>query len=479
MDEDLLRKALDYALTQGAKYAEIRFHKNEENYVILRNGNLISAGKSSRKGIAIRVLYNGNLAFSSTNDISKESIFTGIDKAIANAKALNINKKENFSLSEERSLGKSKYEVYVKESFDQLPIDEKISYLKNLYMVALDSVKNVKLNAMFESYSDEIEEKVIVNSDGGYVESKIPRLYFFGNIIIYDPQKGSMQKMIEKGASGGLELLKGWRLEDEIKNDLKSLEKVLLEGKSPPKDAVDVVVGSEIVGLIVHESAGHPMEADRIWGRESAQAGESFVKPEMIGKVYIGNSNATVIDDPTIPESNGFYLYDDETVPARKRYIYYKGLLNEPLHNRWTASVFKTNSNGGARAMDYTSEPIVRMSNTYLEPGDMTFEELIEDINFGIFIKSYMEWNIDDIRWGQRYVGLESYLIERGEISEPVLNPVLQFNTREFYSSIISKDKNLEFSSGTCGKGEPHQGVPVWHGGPNIRLSKMKVGVIA
>jgi TldD protein len=129
--------------------------------------------------------------------------------------------------------------------------------------------------------------------------------------------------------------------------------------------------------------------------------------------------------------------------------------------------------------MDYASEPIIRMSNTYLAPGDMSFEELIEDIDLGIYVKSYMEWNIDDVRWNQRYVGLEAYMIRNGELVEPVKNPVLEFTTGWFYSNILGVDKNLEFFPGTCGKGEPSQGVPVWFGGPNVKLSKMRVGVLA
>ena len=164
-------------------------------------------------------------------------------------------------------------------------------------------------------------------------------------------------------------------------------------------------------------------------------------------------------------------------MPARPRYIYYKGLINEPLHNRWSAAVFGTKSNAAARAMDFASEPLVRMANTYLEPGDRTFEELIEDIELGIYVKSYMEWNIDDIRWGQRYVGLESYIIRKGELAEPVLYPALEFTTKSFYSSIMAKGKELRFYTGTCGKGEPAQGVPVWFGGPDVRLSKMRVEV--
>jgi TldD protein len=90
-----------------------------------------------------------------------------------------------------------------------------------------------------------------------------------------------------------------------------------------------------------------------------------------------------------------------------------------------------------------------------------------------------MEWNIDDVRWNQRYVGLEAYLIRNGELAEPVRNPVLEITTQGFYSNIVAVDKELKFYPGTCGKGEPSQGVPVWFGGPDVRISKIRLGVIA
>ncbi|RLG85659.1 MAG: TldD/PmbA family protein, partial [Thermoprotei archaeon] len=201
----------------------------------------------------------------------------------------------------------------------------------------------------------------------------------------------------------------------------------------------------------------------------------------MVGKYRIGTELVTVVEDPTIPGSYGYYLYDDEGVPARPRYLYYKGIIYEPLHNRHTGKIFNVSSNGAARSMDYASEPIIRMSNTYFKPGDMSFEELIEDVKLGVYIKSYMEWNIDDIRWNQRYVGLEAYLIENGEVryDKPIRNPVLELTTKGFYSRVVGVDRNLRFFPGMCGKGEPAQGVPVWFGGPNVKLSKIKLGVIS
>jgi TldD protein len=474
--EELALSLLDRGLALGAKYVEVRFQDDYGYGVSLRNNKLMSVGVSRTRGVGIRVIVNGSLGFAATNSLSIEDLYKAVDKAFTRAKATARLRKNPIEFSEEKP-GRAKYRVVEKEQLMDFKIEDAISTLSGIYKSVEGEIKEAKLVSMVKSLSVHIQEKMIMTSEGGYVESRIPRLFIsIGSTLIYGGR--SIQRFKEFGASGGWELIDEWRPEQIVLSDLKNLEKVLVKGTAPPSDKVDVVLGPEVVGLIAHESSGHPMEADRILGREAAQAGESYVKPEMIGRRKIGNQHATVIEDPTIPGSYGFYLYDDECIRARPRYLYKEGLINEPLHNRHTAWIFKTSSNGAARAMNYASEPIIRMSNTYIAPGDLSFEELIEDIELGIYVKSYMEWNIDDARWNQRYVGLEAYVIRGGELAEPVLNPVLEFTTEWFYSNIVGKDRNLEFHPGTCGKGEPSQGVPVWFGGPNVRLGKMRVGVL-
>ncbi|RLG97909.1 TldD/PmbA family protein, partial [Candidatus Bathyarchaeota archaeon] len=153
-----------------------------------------------------------------------------------------------------------------------------------------------------------------------------------------------------------------------------------------------------------------------------------------------------------------------------------EGVINEFLHNRETASVFGVESNGASRASAYNREPIVRMANTFLEPGDYTFEELIEDVKEGVYIKNFMEWNIDDRRLNQRYVGLEAYRIEGGEVKGLVRNPVLEVTTTGLWSAVDAVGRDLQFQAAYCGKSDPMQGIPVWTGGPHTRLRGIRLG---
>ncbi len=469
--------AIETGLKLGAEYVEARYHVNRSFNITTRNGLLISANTRVSRGVGVRVLVNGSLGFAATDKLDKESVREVVEKAYSSAKAMSKLIKVGYGFSSER-VGKAKYSVIQKKSFLNISLENKLDLHRELAKRVAESIRESKLVSLLFNYSENVEEKIIVNSDGAYVESIIPRVAGFINLVIAHPQKGSLQKAEFIGGSGGYEIVDEEDVLSSIPFLANTMERILLEGKEPPKEPIDVVLGSEIVGLVMHESVGHPLEADRVLGREAAQAGESYVKPDMIGSEKIGNVHATVIDDPTIPGSYGFFLYDDEGVAARPKYLYRNGVINELLHNRFTARIFGVRSNASSRAMDYASEPIIRMSNTYLESGDRNFEELIEDIRHGVFIKSYMEWNIDDIRWGQRYGGLEAYEIVNGELRGFIRNPVIEFTTKTFFSNIVAKSKDLRFKAGTCGKGEPAQGVPVWHGGPDVRLTKMRIGVI-
>ena len=477
MYEDEVSYALKVAEELGVTYAEARYHGRRGLTLTTRNGELLGVGRDLSVGIGIRVLVEGALGFSSTNRLDRASIREAVEDAYRLAKVHAKLMREKIEFGEAK-LGRASYRVLERRAFDSMDLSDKVLLLRELWKRVQDSVRESRVVVVTSTLTEYVEEKTVASTDGALVASRVPRLSFNYSFVIATPEKGTIQRRFLYGASGGLELLDEWKPIETAAEEAARLEGVLLEGRSPPSGEIDVVVGSEIVGLAVHESCGHPSEADRILGREAAQAGMSFIKPGMLGQ-RIGTELVTVIDDPTIPGSNGFYLYDDEGVPARPRYLYREGLINEHLHNRWTARVFGVESNGAARSMNYRSEPIIRMANTYFKPGDYGFEELLEDVKLGVYVKSYMEWNIDDERWSQRYVGLEAYTIVRGELGEPVRNPVLELTTKGFYSRVDAVGKDLHFYAGTCGKGEPGQGVPVWFGGPDLRLRRVKLGVVA
>lgn len=466
--EGLAEWALFYLKKKGVDYGEARLEHHLTHSFILKNGVLEASSSDDFVGLGLRYLFKKTLGFISLNQLDKGKIKKLIDQSLKlTKKSSKINEKVDFSPDQ---IIKKEYQV--KHNLLDFPADKKIKILKNLDK----SVLNTKVNLpnRFFSLSDHLTEKLYLNSEGTKIKSLIPRVALTYFLSLRQNQR-IQQRYWTYGGSGGYQLFSQWKLEEKLPLEIKALDKNMKSGINPPKMA-DLVVAPEVTGIMVHESVGHPYEADRIFGREAAQAGESFVNERMLGQ-RIGSSCVTVVDDPTLPQSHGFFLYDDEGVKARRKILMKEGIINEFLHNRQTAYQMKLNSNGSARANNYDKEPMVRMSNTFLLPGNYKEEELFEDIKLGVYIKNFMEWNIDDKRLNQKYVGNEAYLIKNGQLTDqPVKQPVIEITTPKLWSSVDAVANNLEHHAAICGKGEPMQGIPVWHGGPSFRLRKIRLG---
>lgn len=470
LDLDLATFAVDYARKIGASYADARLESTAVNGFVLKNGVPQVSGFDIVQGIGVRIVMNRTLGFASTNDISREKIREIVEKAAKlTAAASRIGEKVRLS---DEGAEVASYEVKQKVKLADLTPKDKLKVLFD----AEKAIKATKVNASgrFFSMSDFYTEKYFVNSEGSRVLSRIPRTEIWYYLTV-EASGRTAQRYWHYGGAGGFETVYNWKFPELMADEARAILVNLKKGVSPPKGKVDFVVGPQITAIMVHESVGHPHEADRVLGREAAQAGESFISAKMLG-TRIGSPAVNIVDDPTIPGSFGYYLYDDEGVKARERWLIKKGIITELLHNRETATVFGGASNGSSRAVSYDREPMVRMANTVFKPGNYKKEEeLIESVKTGVFIKNFMEWNIDDKRLNAKYVGSEAYVIRNGRLAEPVWRPTIEISTPKLWSSVDAAAKNMEYHSGTCGKAEPMQAIPVWFGGPSMRIRNVRL----
>ncbi len=449
-----MEELAEYALKiSRARYVEVRIEKERKQDILFVNGMLREAGMEENYGFSVRVI-DGGIGFYFSNIVNKEEIRKGVERAERMASS----QRGKVGLSDEK-MYQDKYEV--KGEFP--PIDEKIEYLKEIDGIAKKHERTI-------SYEEKMQQKIYMNSEGAKIYSKIPRIYMQYLITVSDGKVEQMNR--EFGNAAGWKKMAEWRVEEHLQHDINFLKDLIEKGKKAPKQG-DVILAPYITGLIAHESCGHPFEADRILGREAAQAGKSYASPDLIGK-KIGNDCISIADDATLPGSYGFYRYDDEGVKARRRILIREGVVNEFLHNRETAYEMGTESNASARAT-YGKEPIVRMANTYFMPGDYTLEEMIEEIKQGVYMKTFMEWNIDDTRTNQKYVGQEAYVIRNGEIDGIAYHPAIEISTFDFYRKVDAAGRELKFYPATCGKGEPMQGIEVSTGGVDLRLRNVEI----
>lgn len=227
-----------------------------------------------------------------------------------------------------------------------------------------------------------------------------------------------------------------------------------------------VVLSPEAAGVFAHESFGHKSESDFMLSDESMR------EEWKLGKI-VGSPILSIAECGTEPGS-GYVPYDDEGTRARKNYLIKNGVLAGRLHNAQTAAVLGEEPTGNARAIDCTFEPIVRMTTTYIEGGDLTFDQLIAPIKKGYYIKT--------IRHGSGMSTFTiapalAYEIVDGKIGRPTQISVLTgsvFETLGLIDGLTSDVHLLSFVTGGCGKME-QTGLPVGFGGPYVRVSSMNV----
>ncbi len=466
LDKDIVDFALSYARGKKVEYAEASASNTKHEEFLIKNGVLDAFASTVDSGFYVRILADGGLGFASTNKWAKDEAESMVDMAYRSAKA--ANRKDKIVFTEEKGV-KAKWNVEQKTKIEDVPPEKKIDELMGVDKTLAS--QDIKIPGRILFCSINLTEKYFVNSEDSTISSFVPKLGAYAFITVVEGGKPT-QASKQFGRSGGWEAFDEWKMTDALLHEAKVQQRLAKEGKAVKPANMDLVCGTEVTGIACHESCGHPMEADRILGREMSQAGRSFIYqggPYWMG-TRVGSDIVTIVDDPTVKNSYGYYEYDDEGIKARRRYLYKKGVINEFLHNRETAAKLGTMSNGSSRSTNYSREAIVRMANTFLLPGDWTEEEIIEDVRNGIYMKSFMEWNIDDRRFNQRYVGREAYAIEKGELTYPVERPVIETTTENWWSAVDAISKKINYDAATCGKGDPMQGAPVYTGGPVIRL---------
>jgi TldD protein len=466
VEEEIADFALEYAQSKKPDYAEVRGHSHVQDGIILRNDITMAYVSAVDSGFCVRIMANGGIGFASTNRWSKEEARAVVDLAYRYASS--ANRRDKLVFAEEKGV-KTKWAAEQKKKIENVAPEERISVFREVNRALASCGVNVP--AVMCQVSVDLVTKYFVNSEGSAISSFVPKIGAYLNITVVEQGK-TEQAYDQFGYTGGWEALDKWKIQETMIHDAKVLRDVITKAKAVKPADVDLVCGPEVSGIAAHESCGHPMEADRILGREMSQAGRSFIYRggEFWLGTRIGSRAVTIVDDPTIENSYGFYSYDDEGVKARRRLLYKEGVINEFLHNRESAAKLGTKSNGSSRSVNYDREAIVRMANTFVAPGEFEEEELIEDVKRGVYMKSFTEWNIDDKRFNQRYVGKEAYLIEDGELRYPLARPVIETTTLKFWTAVDAVSKEVKFDAATCGKGDPSQGVPVYTGGPCVRL---------
>ncbi|HDH06854.1 MAG TPA: TldD/PmbA family protein [Thermoproteales archaeon] len=459
--KDLLHELTEEGLKLGACYVEARYEKTYVTSLVASNERVERISVGIEEGIGVRVLANGAFSFFTSDVIDRELLLKQLKEAVSSAKIIGERRKEKTKLAEVKPVKDTVVEKARKPPQD-VELEEKISYILGINRDIRSRDKRIvnALTRLFDSY----DHRVLVTSEGTEISYTIPRIYLSTSAVAFEAGR---QSWYGKGEASpeGYEFLDRLNLEKLIKLVVeKSLN--LLKAEPAPAGRFTVVIDGELSGVFIHEAFGHACEGDGI------VAGTSILKGRLGERV--GSELVTVYDDSTLPKGWGSLKYDDEGVPTTKRTLVEKGILVGYITNRESAAKLNLTPNGGARAQSYRYPPIVRMSNTYIAPGDWSFEEMIEDIKHGVYLKGSRGGQVDPSKGTFQFNAKEAYLIENGEVTKPLLDVSLSGFTLDILANVDAIGKDFELRPGFCGKGG--QAVPAGTGGPHVRVKEAIVG---
>ena len=347
-------------------------------------------------------------------------------------------------------------------SVAEMSVDERLAQVRRWRETAL-AVDGIK-EATGVLYS-QIDARLYVNTVGGRRYQEVERtLAAIAPVAI---EAGRVEyDALQRGGVGGQELLTAF--DDDAVRACAASAVALLKSKAPPAGPMTVVLNPSVTGTLAHESFGHGTEADQF------VRDRSYLKPILGSRV--GPDFLSIVDDGSLPGGWGSIYFDDEGTPSRPNYLIQNGQFVGVLHDRVSASLLGGTPTGNARRSDFLSRQWVRMTNTYVQPGDWTREELLEEARDGVLLERFTS-GIEDPLGGLMQIKVrKGRRIEHGRETELYSSMALSGRVLDVLGSVraISKVDALVMDTGFCGKGHGDY-IPAGSGGAYL-LTQAVVG---
>lgn len=443
-----------YFKGHDADYLEIRMEESQSTRLVYRGARLEEVGRASSRGGNVRALVKGGWGFVSFNE--KDNLKEKIRLAIRQARLVG---KETSMLAEVEPVVESVPARLVKDPIAVTLIQKK--ELLDKYNDIMLSTPGIQTTSI--GYADSRRKVIFASSEGASIEQDFVDVTLRLNAIA--AQAGEVQQVgLSMGSKGDYSVVEN--LQDEVRN-LAQRAVALLTAPQARGGEYTVVLDPVLAGVFVHEAFGHLSESDHVYENEK-------LKQAMVLGRRFGSKHLNIVDGAALPGLRGSYKYDDEGVCAQKTYLIREGVLEARLHSRETAALMGERPSGNARAISYLHAPIVRMTNTYIQPGNLSFNEMIGDIREGIYARDWYG-GMTSLEMFTFSAG-EAYAIRNGKVEELLRPVVLSGNVFITLNNIDAIGNDLEMNQGGgCGKAEQSP-LPVSNGSPHIRIQNCLIG---
>ena len=447
------RDDIDSALRvsgRRADYCEIRFEETDNTRLTYRGKSLDTIAQTSGLGGNVRAVRNGGWGFASFNSL--DDLDSKVAEAVAQAAAVGGAKTELGEVEPNVDV----VPAHIVNDPAEISLDEK-KRLMDHYNDLVWSVDGI--NSADIVYGDTSRKTFFGNTDGSYIEQQ--QVHVISRISAQARDGSDVQQAgFSLGSQGDYDVVRD--LDDDVVDAAKRAVG-LLTAKSIDGSERTVILDPVLAGVFVHEAFGHLSEGDNVYENEKLR------EIMYMGRKF-GGKHLNFTDSAAIPGLRGSFKYDEEGTPATRTALVREGELVGRLHSRETAAKMGEKPTGNARAIGYNFPPIVRMTNTIIEAGEATLEDLLEGVDDGVYVRNWYGGMTQHEMF--TFSSGEAYMIRNGEIQEAIRPVMLTGNLFETLKNLDGVGNDIGMNQGGgCGKGG-QMPLPVSNGSPHIRIQK-------
>jgi len=469
-----LTALVEDARHRGASYADARRVEREQESVAVRDGEVESVRRESDRGIGFRVIHKGAWGFAATDRTDEPSLKATIDEAFRRAEAASTTRARPVELAPLEPQ-RGEYRTTLGRDPFAVPMAERIALLREAD-AALRGPNAVSRRASMAAYRT---RKHLVTSEGTDVRQEIVETGAGVAVTAvkagHKPAQRYDSRLVRQAGWEYIEHLDLVARAARYRDDAEATLVAPLGDERP----TTLVFAPEFLALLVHESCGHPAEADRVLEHEVAFAGTTFMWPKDRGALRYGSEHVSMTADATVPGGMGTFGWDDDGVPAMRTKLIDRGIFVGYLTSRETAAALGLPITiGSARAEGWQHFPIVRMVNVSLDPGRVAYAELLRGVESGLLLEAPASYSLDDKRQNFHFSTQAARVIRGGTLEGYVRGVSFQSLTPDFWGRCdgVADDWELHgFLS--CAKGEPLQLMRVGHGAAHARFREVPIEV--
>ena len=458
IESDVIQRVLSAALRNGGDFAEVFAEDRRNSGAMFDDGRVEELVSGRERGAGIRVVVGGTTGFAHTSDLSEKGLLVAAQAAAAAARGGGGGVRV-AALS--RSLiAPSPSSLVLPETIAKDRKVELLARANDASRAVGGGVKQVSV-----AYGDGRRRILVANSDGVFAQDDQVRTMF--RVTCVAAGDTGMQTGYESlGHSVGFELFDRVEVEELARSAAeRAIRK--LAARPAPSGALPVVIKSGGGGVLFHEACGHGLEADLV-GKDAS------VFARRVGE-QVASPLVTLIDDATMGEEWGRYQVDDEGHAGQRNVLIKDGVLTDYMWDLIRSRKEGRESSGNGRRQSYQHLPMVRMTNTFVANGTEDPQEIIRQTERGVYVAQLGGGQVNTASGDFVFGMTEAYLIENGEITDPLRDANLIGNGPQVLRDIDVLGNDFAMGSpGTCGK--DGQGVPVGDGQPTLRVRSLTVG---